>query len=192
LDGHEANGTLDRLDSATGALRASAAPAPRACIPAACGTPLPAARDRFAADSPLEEGVSSEPVSEPNSLLAGKIQGISSIWASEMRQRWLKTSSNQCLTGQFPTHPNREFFAALQGIKSGDQGNFRPDQGKRPSNRVLPVIGGTEDLALSPPWGLTRQPRSPKRLGHRVAASGHGIAWVCARLGGSGTFLRSR
>jgi hypothetical protein len=33
---------------------------------------------------------------------------------------------------------------------------------------------------LSPPWGLTRQPRSPKRLGHRVAASGHGIAWVCA------------
>ena len=30
---------------------------------------------------------------------------------------------------QFPTHPNREFFAALQGIKSSDQGNFRPDQG---------------------------------------------------------------
>src|SRR6202035_5720183 len=25
--------------------------------------------------------------------------------------------------------PNREFFAALQGIKSGEQGNSRPDQG---------------------------------------------------------------
>src|SRR5258705_11539731 len=36
---------------------------------------------------------------------------------------------NQSLTSQFPTHPNREFFAALQGIKSGDQGKFRPDQG---------------------------------------------------------------
>ena len=85
------------------------------------------------------------PSLNPNSLLAGKIQGFSSIWASEMRQRWLKTSFNQCLTGQFPTHPNREFFAALQGIKSGDQGNFRPYQGRRPSARVLPVIGGTED-----------------------------------------------
>ena len=31
--------------------------------------------------------------------------------------------------GQFPKHPNRESFAALQGIKSGDQGNFRPNQG---------------------------------------------------------------
>ena len=30
---------------------------------------------------------------------------------------------------QFLTHPNREFFVALQGIKSSDQGNFRPDQG---------------------------------------------------------------
>src|SRR5215813_10795790 len=27
-------------------------------------------------------------------------------------------------------HPNWEFFTALQGIKSGDQGNSRPDQGK--------------------------------------------------------------
>jgi hypothetical protein len=40
-----------------------------------------------------------------------------------------KRARNQFLTGQFPTHPNREFFATLQGIKLGDQGNFRPDQG---------------------------------------------------------------
>src|SRR5208282_6405100 len=42
------------------------------------------------------------------------------------------------------------------------------------------------------PWGLTSQPCSPKRLGHRVASNGHGIASACTRLGGSETFLRSR
>jgi hypothetical protein len=64
------------------------------------------------------------PSLKPNSLLAGKMQGISSIRSSTARQREPKRSSNQCLTGQFPTPPNREFFAALQGIKSGDQGDF--------------------------------------------------------------------
>jgi len=67
----------------------------------------------------------------PNSLLAGKIQGISSIRSSVARQRGPKRPSTQCLTSQFPTHPNREFFEALQGIKSGDQGNFFPHQGIR-------------------------------------------------------------
>ena len=71
----------------------------------------------FVADSPLEEGVSSEPVSEArNSLLAANLQGISSIRARRRRQRRQKRASNQSLTGQFPKHPNREFFAALQGI----------------------------------------------------------------------------
>src|SRR5260370_37325982 len=42
-----------------------------------------------------------------------------------------KRASTQCLMSQFPTHPNREFFGALQGIKSGDQGNFFPHQGIR-------------------------------------------------------------
>ena len=41
-------------------------------------------RREFAPDSPLEEAVRSELVSEtPISLLAGKIQGNSSIWASK-------------------------------------------------------------------------------------------------------------
>ena len=50
---------------------------------------------------------------------------------------------------QFPTHPNREFFEALQGIKSGDQGNFSPHQGIRsrplfkplpsPTNAIVPT-----------------------------------------------------
>jgi len=61
----------------------------------------------------------SEPVSgnaAKNSLLAGKIQGISSIRASAAGRLWPKRPSDECLTDQFPTHPNREFFAALQGI----------------------------------------------------------------------------
>ena len=43
-------------------------------------------------------------------------------------------ASIQRPTCQFPTHPNREFrefIAALQGNKSGDLGNSRPDQGNR-------------------------------------------------------------
>src|SRR5690242_1602538 len=83
----------------------------------------------FADDSPLEEGVSSEPVSEaPKFPASWENTGNFIDSGLGARQRWLKRASNQCVTDQFPTHPNREFFAALQGIKSDDQGNFRPDQ----------------------------------------------------------------
>ena len=87
-------------------------------------------------DSPLEWAVTSELVSVSNSLIAGKIQGISSIRSSVARQRRPKRPSTQCLTSQFPTHPNREFFEALQGIKSGDRGSFRRDQGIPPSSAI--------------------------------------------------------
>jgi hypothetical protein len=60
-------------------------------------------------------------------LLAGKIQGNSPIRGLVVPVRQRKRARNQFLTGQFPTHPNREFFAALQGIESGDQGSFRRD-----------------------------------------------------------------
>src|SRR6516162_980192 len=67
------------------------------------------ARDRFAPDSPLEEAVTSEPVSENrNSLLAGNLQGISSNGGLAARQRQPKNTSNQSLTGQFPAPGNRE------------------------------------------------------------------------------------
>jgi hypothetical protein len=49
------------------------------------------------------------------------------------------------ITGDFPTHPNREFFAALQGIKSGDQATFRPDEG----NPLGLAIFGPGDRALT-------------------------------------------
>ena len=75
------------------------------------------------------ESAANSSLKSQNSLLAGKIQGISSIRASAARQQRPKRASNQYLTGQFPTHPNRDFFAALQGIESDHQGNFRRDQG---------------------------------------------------------------
>jgi hypothetical protein len=69
-------------------------------------------RDRGFADSPLEEAVLSELVSEsPNSLLAGKIQGILFVWASECDYRLAIQPQIQWLTAQFPTRRNREFIS---------------------------------------------------------------------------------
>ena len=51
---------------------------------------------------------------------------------------------------------------------------------------------GAEPAALAPPRDLTRQPRSSKRLDHRIPASGRGIVPGCARLGMSERFIRFR
>jgi hypothetical protein len=80
-------------------------------------TQLPGASTGFAPDSPLEEAVTSEPVSEsPKFPARGILQGISSIRGFSARQWQQKRALNQGIISQFPTHPNREFFAALQGI----------------------------------------------------------------------------
>src|ERR1700730_3386596 len=97
----------------------------------------------------------------PNSLLAGNIQGISSIRGQP------KTISNQYLTGQFPKHPNREIFAALQGIKSVDQGNFRPDQG-------IPLSSAL--------WAFARPTTRSSRQISNVAEKANGDAARCSKL----------
>ena len=53
-------------------------------------------------------------------------------------------------------------------------------------------IRARRPAALLLSWGLPSQPRSPKCLGHRVAAGRHGIASACTRLGRSETLLRFR
>src|SRR6202047_3845464 len=87
----------------------------------------------------------------PNSLLSGKIQGISPIRASAAPRTRRKRALNQVLTSQFPTHPNREFFCRVQGIKSGDQGKFRPDQGIPLSSAIwafaLPTIRSSRQIS---------------------------------------------
>jgi len=45
-----------------------------------------------------------------NSLLAGKIQGTSSILASGVRITDRNYDEDQCLTGKFPTQRNRELI----------------------------------------------------------------------------------
>jgi hypothetical protein len=66
---------------------------------------------RFAPDSPLEEAVSSEPVSESqNSLLAGKIQGILFFRASEAHHLPEMQQQSQGVMAEFPTDRNRELF----------------------------------------------------------------------------------
>ena len=81
-------------------------------------------------DSPQEGRVRSESFSESeNSLLAGNIQGISSIRRLSRTPIADKKQLSQPLTNQFPTHLNRELFWPLQGIKSDYLGTFRADQG---------------------------------------------------------------
>jgi hypothetical protein len=82
-------------------------------------------------DSPVEEAVRSELLSgRPNSLLAGKIQGISSTLASVARICRQNGDYNQSFTSKFPTRQNRELIGPYQGIKSAYQGSFLPDQGR--------------------------------------------------------------
>ena len=66
----------------------------------------------------------------PNSLLAGKIQGISSTLASVARICRRNGDYNQSLTSKFPTRWNRELIGPYQGIKSAYQGSFPPNQGR--------------------------------------------------------------
>jgi len=126
-------------------------------------------RSRSAAEEPMVCGLSAGGGSLertrlwwPISLLAGKIQGNSSIRARRRANGGQKWASNQSLTGQFPTHPNREFFTALQGIKSGDQRNFRPDQGNPLSSAILAFCSASKsdrpDRSRTLPRRRTRTP----------------------------------
>jgi hypothetical protein len=71
-----------------------------------------------------------------NSLLARNIQGIHSIGARLPHITAENSEISQCFVSEFPTHPNREFPVALQGIESGDHGIFWPDQGRGCRDRL--------------------------------------------------------
>jgi hypothetical protein len=71
---------------------------------------------------PLNLMLDCEPISalggpdEQNSAEIPSLQGISSIRGFAARQWQQKRALNQRVMSQLPTHPNRDFFAALQGI----------------------------------------------------------------------------
>src|ERR1700761_6823244 len=56
---------------------------------------------------------------------------------------------DQRLTREFPTHPNREIFGGLQGIRMSDQGNYPPYQGIRDFGPILDYFG-TLKMPFSP------------------------------------------
>src|SRR6266850_5853388 len=102
-------------------------------------------------------GGSLEPtrLSFKNSLLAGKIQGISSALASVPRIRSRNGHYNQCLTSKFPTQRNRELIGPYQGIKSAYQGSFLPDQGR------VPWLGSPPSRKDASPYSGGPRVRSP-------------------------------
>jgi hypothetical protein len=83
-----------------------------------CGAAAVAVRtQRFVPDSPLEGAVLSELVSAgPNSLLARKIQGISSIFAQSPSIQRQNSMLVKAFIGRFPC-------ANEQGISRGLSGN---------------------------------------------------------------------
>jgi hypothetical protein len=89
---------------------------------------------------------------------------------SEAAKKGMKSVSY----GPIPYASNREFFAALQGIKSGDQGSFRRDQGIPPSSAIWrsllvtnPIIGAVGRVARARVqrahrrWGIEGSNRLP-------------------------------
>jgi hypothetical protein len=71
--------------------------------------------EQFVADSPLEETVSSEPVSEDQFPVSWENTGKSSILASYIRISRRKHVQDQCLTGRIP-------YAVEQGINCAPAG----------------------------------------------------------------------
>src|SRR3974377_1305100 len=63
------------------------------------------------ASPPQEVALLSEPISEPKFPAGWGNLGISPIPGFIDTSKAAKKASTQCVTGQFPTHPNREFFA---------------------------------------------------------------------------------
>jgi hypothetical protein len=63
------------------------------------------------------------------------------------------------LMRKFPTHWNREFISVQQGIKSGHQGNYSPDQGTPPFHPTTALSQVSEQLSQRIPFGEGSCPR---------------------------------
>jgi hypothetical protein len=72
----------------------------------------------------------------PVGPICARIPGIHSIGARLPHITAENSEIGQGFMSEFPTHPNREFPVALQGIESGDHGIFWPDQGRGCRDRL--------------------------------------------------------
>src|SRR6266850_6656613 len=90
-------------------------------------------RSKIGRGPPSEEILSTVQISDAALTLGeavSPIQGISSTLASVARICRRNGYYNQSLTSKFPTRRNRELIGPYQGIKSGYQGSFSPNQGR--------------------------------------------------------------
>ena len=100
-------------------------------------------------DSPLEEAVRSEPVSEkPNSLFFRENTGYFIVYGPTSEDLGRKANPNQLLTHKFPTGRNRELIWTYEGIKSRHQGKSPQHQGKRYLNSRGQKGDGTVEHGL--------------------------------------------
>jgi hypothetical protein len=79
--------------------------------------PIPYALD---SDWLVDDAVSCEPVSAPNSLLTGKLTGNFAKSGLSVAISCPINARIQRLTAEFPTQQNREFSNAYQGISFGE------------------------------------------------------------------------
>src|SRR5712671_8118854 len=119
--------------------------------------------------------------------------GAVKAFAQRAPRRQRKSARNQFLTGQFPTHPNRESFATLRGIKSGDQGSFRRDQGIPLSSAIWhsllvtnPIVPTDFQRCREGEKGAARYSKSRKPISSSTPAFVHvkgapGMRWGLAR-----------
>ena len=106
-------GVLARRATGEQLLHARAAPLTRAARSATGNrSGLPPLRNRWFVDSSLEGPVLSEPVSEAKFLASWENTG--NFVRLSLREQLLTLNGDgiQWLTGQFPTHRNREFISA--------------------------------------------------------------------------------
>src|ERR1700730_11334382 len=94
----------------------------------------------------------------PNSLLAGKIQGISSIHGLVARIYRQNGMSGQALTVKFPVRMNREFFETIREL----------------NRRIREIPGRIREGAFRSRFGArATEGRRPAELGRRCAVNPH-------------------
>ena len=110
----------------------------------------------------------------PNSLLAGKIRGISPIQASAARRLWPKRLVS---TGPYGPIP----YASEQGVFCGLAGNFN-----RAIRQIFALIRESRTCPLFGSFGAVMSPIVPPDLQHPVLAS----AMRCRRARASSSATR--
>jgi hypothetical protein len=91
----------------------------------------------------VDDAVSYEPVSAPNSLLTGKLTGNFAKSGHPSQFSCPINAQTQGLTAEFPTQPNREFSNAYQGMFFEEQGILITGAAKPAEPQTLGIAAAT-------------------------------------------------